>query len=259
MPFCPTCGTQVPDDATFCPTCGRQLHGGAPSPGGGGPPPIDPPVSPVATPHSAYPARLEIEYPDRALNRLSTFFRVFAVIPIAIVLGMVDGGSLSWYSNSRGGGGETLATGGGILILPLVLMLLFRRKYPGWWFDWNLELTRFSTRVSAYLLLLDDRYPSTDEQQAVHLDLDRPDGAQLSRLLPLIKWLLAIPHVLVLLALGIGAVFVVVIAWFAILFTGRYPRWAFDYVVGVMRWFLRVEAYAVLLITDRYPPFSMAP
>jgi hypothetical protein len=256
MPFCPTCGTQVTEDAAYCPTCGRQLHGGTP-PAGGGPPPADPPLSPVATPHSAYPARLEIEYPDRGLSRASTFFRVFAVIPIAIVLGMIDGGSFSWYSSSHGRS-ETLAAGGGIVILPVVLMLLFRRKYPGWWFDWNLELTRFSTRVSAYVLLLDDHYPSTDDQQAVHLDLDRPDGAQLSRWLPLVKWLLAFPHYLVLLALGVGAFFVVVFAWFAILFTGRYPRWAFDYVVGVVRWALRVQAYMLLLITDRYPPFSLA-
>jgi hypothetical protein len=257
MAFCPTCGTQVPDDAAFCPTCGRQLQGGAASPGGGPPPPVEPSASSVATPHSAYPARLEIEYPDRGLNRMSTFFRVFAIIPIAIVLAMVDGASFSWYSSSRGGS-ETLAAGGGILFLPLVVMLLFRRKYPGWWFDWNLQLTRFATRVAAYAVLCDDRYPSTDEEQSVHLDLDRPDGAQLSRWLPLVKWLLAIPHYVVLLALGIGAFFVVVIAWFAIVFTGRYPRWAFDYVVGVMRWSLRVEAYALLLITDRYPPFSLA-
>ena len=136
-------------------------------------------------------------------------------------------------------------------------MLLFRRKYPGWWFDWNLELTRFTTRISAYLLLLDDRYPSTDDHQSVHLDLERPDGNALSRWLPLVKWLLAIPHYIVLFALSIGAFFVVIYAWFAILFTGRYPRWAFDYNVGVMRWALRVEAYALLLTTDRYPPFSL--
>jgi hypothetical protein len=256
MPFCPTCGTQVSEDAAFCPTCGRQLQGGTP-PAGGGPPPVEPTVSPVATPHSVYPARLEIEYPDRDLSRVSTFFRVFAVIPIAILLGLVEHASPSWYSR-QGGGGATL-TASGLLVLPVVLMLLFRRKYPGWWFDWNLELTRFSTRVSTYALLLDDRYPSTDEQQAVHLDLDRPDGAQLSRWLPLVKWLLAFPHYLLLLALGIGAFFVVMIAWFAILFTGRYPRWAFDYVVGVLRWSLRVQAYMLLLITDRYPPFSLAP
>jgi hypothetical protein len=146
-----------------------------------------------------------------------------------------------------------------VLFLPVLLMLLFRRKYPGWWFDWNLEFTRFSARVYAYLALLDDRYPSTDEEQSVHLDIERPDAARLSRGLPLVKWFLAIPHFIVLLALGIGAFFVIVFAWFAILFTGRYPRGAFGYVVGVFRWSLRVSAYAFLLTTDRYPPFRLAP
>ena len=144
-----------------------------------------------------------------------------------------------------------------MLILPVVVMLLFRKKYPWWWFDWNLELTRFGTRVAAYLSLLDDQYPSTDEEQAVHLELDRPDAAALSRGLPLIKWLLAIPHYFVLFFLAIGVFFVLIFAWFAILFTGRYPRGAFGFVVGVMRWTLRVQAYAFLLITDRYPPFSL--
>jgi hypothetical protein len=141
--------------------------------------------------------------------------------------------------------------------VPVLLMLLFRRKYPGWWFDWNLELSRFSARVGAYIALLDDTYPSTDEEQSVHLQIERPDGERLSRWLPLVKWLLAIPHVIVLAFLSIAAFFVIVFAWFAILFTGRYPRGAFGFVVGVMRWGLRVTCYAILLTTDRYPPFSM--
>jgi hypothetical protein len=144
-------------------------------------------------------------------------------------------------------------------VAPVVLMLLFRRKYPGWWFNWNLELTRFGTRVGAYLALLDDTYPSTDEEQSVHLAIETPDGATLSRWLPLVKWLLAIPHYIVLFLLGIAAFFVTIFAWFAILFTGRYPRGAFGFVVGVFRWSLRVSAYAFLLTTDRYPPFSLDP
>lgn len=207
-----------------------------------------------------YPATLDIDYPDRQLSRLSTFFRIFAVIPIAIVLGMVDGGSHTVTMHS---GGQTttttFATGGGTLVAPVVVMLLFRRKYPGWWFNWNLELTRFSTRVGAYVALLDDAYPSTDEQQSVRLAIDTPDGAVLSRWLPLVKWLLAIPHYIVLFFLGIAAFFVIVFAWFAILFTGRYPRGAFGFVVGVFRWGLRVACYAFLLTTDRYPPFSLSP
>jgi hypothetical protein len=149
---------------------------------------------------------------------------------------------------------------GGVLVAGPLLMVLFRQKYPRWWFDWNLELTRFSTRVWVYAALLDDRYPSTDEQQAVRLDLRYPDvPSELNRWLPLVKWLLAIPHYIVLAFLGLAALVSVVVAWFAILFTGRYPRALFEFVVGVGRWALRVSAYAFLLTTDRYPPFTLSP
>src|SRR6185437_10587987 len=243
MAYCPNCGAPVPAGAAFCPNCGHQLGAvGAPPDAGGA---WVPPVAPV----DPYPLQLEVDYPDRQLSRLSTFFRVFAAIPILIVLALMQP---DVFDNSSGNGGSA-AVAAGILFLPVV-MLLFRRKYPGWWFDWNLELTRFTTRISAYLVLLDDRYPSTDDHQSVHLHLERPDGKALSRWLPLVKWMLAFPHYIILFALAIGAFFVVICAWFAILFTGRYPRWAFDYNVGVMRWGLRVEAYALLLTTDRYPP-----
>src|SRR5438445_9763956 len=136
-------------------------------------------------------------------------------------------------------------------------MILFRRKYPRWWFDWNLELLRFTNRVSVYFSLMDDQYPSTDEQQSVHLDAEYAPE-QLNRWLPLVKWLLAIPHYIVLFFLGIGAFFAVIIAWFAILFTGKYPRGLFDFVVGVLRWSNRVTGYAFVLVTDEYPPFTLA-
>jgi Domain of unknown function (DUF4389) len=201
-------------------------------------------------------ARLSIDYPDRDLNRLSTFFRVFAAIPILIVLGAVSGNTWQWSSDH---GREVAAGAGGLLFFGPLLMILFRQKYPRWWFDFNLQLTRFSTRVSSYLALMSDRYPSTDEEQSVHLDLDYPDVKQdLNRWLPLVKWLLAIPHYIVLLFLGIAAVFAVILAWFAILFTGRYPRGLFNFVEGVFRWGLRVQAYALLLVTDHYPPFRLA-
>ena len=199
----------------------------------------------------AYPLRFDVDYPDRALSRVSTGFRIFAVIPIAIVLVAVGGG-LGW-------GPRYGVEGGGVLFIPALLMVLVRRKYPRWWFDWNRELLRFSNRVGAYLLLLDDRYPSTDEEQYVRLELDYPDAARdLNRWLPLVKWLLAIPHYLLLLLLDIGVFFAVIGAWLAILFTRRYPRGIFDFVVGVMRWHNRVGAYAFVLITDRYPPFRLA-
>jgi hypothetical protein len=201
-------------------------------------------------------ARLSVDYPDRDLNRVTTFFRLFAAIPILIVLSAISGGTWEWSHNH---GTATAAAAGGILFFGPLLMILFRQKYPRWWFDFNLQLTRFSTRVSSYLALMSDRYPSTDEEQSVHLDVDYPNVKQdLNRWMPLVKWLLAIPHYVILLFLGIAAFFAVVFAWFAILFTGRYPRGIFNFVEGVFRWGLRVEAYAMLLVTDQYPPFRLA-
>lgn len=139
-------------------------------------------------------------------------------------------------------------------------MILFRQKYPRWWFDWNLELQRFSNRVAAYVALMDDRYPSTTDHQSVRLDYDYPDAARdINRWLPLVKWFLAIPHYVVLFFLDKAAVVVVIVTWFAILFTGRYPRGIFDFVEGVIHWHNRVIGYAFTLVTDRYSPFRLAP
>ena len=206
---------------------------------------------------TAYPVTFSVDYPDRNLDRLTTAFRIIVAIPILIVLSLLTGQSVHYATSNGTNETATLAAGGGLLFLPLVLMIVFRQKYPRWWFDWNLQLLRFSNRVSAYLALLDDHYPSTDEEQAVHLEFPYPDARQLNQWLPLIKWLLAIPHYIVLFFLGIGAVVAVIIAWFAILFTGRYPRGLFNFVVGVLRWSNRVTGYAFVLITDTYPPFSL--
>jgi hypothetical protein len=204
-----------------------------------------------------YPVRFSVDFPDRDLNRLTTFFRLFAAIPIAIVLASVGGGTWQW---SYDDGSAAAAGAGGLLFFGPLLMIVFRRKYPRWWFDWNRELTRFTNRVGVYIGLMDDRYPATDEHQSVHLDIDYPDVPRdLNRWLPLVKWLLAIPHYVVLLFLYVAAVFVVVVAWFAILFTGRYPRGLFHFLEGVIRWHNRVAGYAFLLVTDRYPPFRLAP
>lgn len=206
-------------------------------------------------PADAYPARYEVDYPDRPLNRLTTFFRVFTAIPIVIVLASVSG-----TGYSAGDAYTSMVAAGGLLFAGPLLMILFRKKYPRWWFDWNQELARFTGRVHVYLTLLDDRYPSTDEKQSLTLDLRYPDAqTELRRGMPLVKWLLAIPHYIVLFVLSVGVFLAVVLAWFAILFTGRYPRGLFDYVVGVQRWFVRVAAYALLLTTDEYPPFRLAP
>ena len=201
-----------------------------------------------------YPVRFSVEYPDRELNRGTTAFRLIVAIPILIVAASI--GSLG---PSEQGWRFASATGGMLFLAPL-LMIVFRQKYPRWWFDWNLELLRFANRIGVYLALMDDRYPSTDDGQGVALDFPYPDAKQgLNRWLPLVKWLLAIPHYILLVFLWIAAVISVVIAWFVILFTGRYPRGLFDFVLGVLRWTNRVVGYAFILVTDKYPPFRLNP
>ena len=238
----------------------------------------------MSAPAASYPLRFDVDYPDRPLNRLTTFFRLFAVIPIVIVLVCIDSNMFNlhvysldflfawvsddlfrwdlddlfeWFQDEEGEWGWT--SNFGLLFIPILLMLLFRRKYPRWWFDWNLELLRFSSRILAYLVLLRDEYPSTDEEQAVHLDIDYPDAEQdLNRWLPLVKWFLVIPHYIILIPLSIVALLCLIGAWFAILFTGRYPRDLFNLIVGFNRWWLRVIAYAFILVTDQYPPFRLS-
>ncbi|MGF7235061.1 MAG: DUF4389 domain-containing protein [Frankia sp.] len=202
-----------------------------------------------------YPLSLSVDETDGPRNRLTAFFRLFVTIPIAIVLAAVSGGG--WGAE---GGRAVLAAAGGFLFAGPLLMILFRKKYPRWWFDWNLELLRFHTRVAAFFLLLRDEYPSTDEEQSVHLELVYPDAqTQLMRGMPIVKWLLAIPHYVVLFFLFIGVFFVAIASWFAVVVTGRLPRGMFDYQVGVVRWACRVLAYAGILTTDVYPPFSLKP
>jgi Domain of unknown function (DUF4389) len=212
--------------------------------------------TPELTQENPYPVRFSVDYPDRSLNRATTAFRLFVAVPIFIVLTAVSGGIWQW---SHGDGSTAAAAAGGLLFLAPLLMIVFRQKYPRWWFDWNLELQRFTNRAAAYLLLMDDRYPSTTDQQSVNLDYDYPDVARdLNRWLPLVKWFLAIPHYIALVVLNIGAAFAVIAAWFAILFTGRYPKRIFRFVEGVIRWNNRVVGYACTLVTDQYPPFSLA-
>jgi hypothetical protein len=204
---------------------------------------------------SNYPVQFDIDYPSRPLDRLTTAFRFLIAIPIIVVLTMLSG---SAFNDGEDSTRNSLVIGGAAVFVPLVLMLVFRQKYPRWWFDWNLNLLRFSNRVTAYLALLDDRYPSTDEDQSVHLDFAYPEVRQMNRWLPLVKWFLAIPHYVVLFFLGIAALVSIIVAWFAILFTGHYPRSLFEFVVGVMRWTNRVNAYAFTLVTDQYPPFRLS-
>jgi len=221
------------------------------------------PTTPTVPAPVAYPARLEIAYPE-SLNRVSTAFRILLIIPIGIVLSVLSasarstvdvvnesGDLISRVSHDSGG----IAAG---LFGATLLMIVVRQRYPRWWFDFALQFARFSARVGAYGALLTDRYPSTEDEQSVRLDLDYPDVPRdLNRWLPLVKWFLALPHYVVLAFLAAGALVGIVIAWFAIVITGHYPRVLFDFVVGVGRWALRVQAYVSLLITDRYPPFSL--
>jgi Domain of unknown function (DUF4389) len=209
-------------------------------------------------PSSDYPVKFFVEYPDRGLNRLTTGFRIFTAVPIVIVT-LALGGSWAHYAHWVERWIPVPLGGAGTVFLATVLMLLFRKKYPRWWFDWNLELMRFSNRVGVYLLLMDDRYPSTDERQSVYLDFPYPDVERdLERGMPLVKWLLAIPHLVVLAVLSIGVCFAAIGAWLAILFTGHYPRTIFHFVEGFMRWWNRVWGYAFVLATDRYPPFRFS-
>ena len=206
-----------------------------------------------------YPVQFSVDYPEEPRNRLTALVRIILAIPILVVLTLIGGYFNTGEQDFSIGQFTTLLVAGGGIWIATILLILFRHKYPRWWFDWGLEVQRFSARVGAYVLLWRDEYPSTDEEQAVHLDIAYPDvEGQLNRFMPLVKWLLAIPHYIVLTVLWIVALVVTVIAWFAILIVGRYPRGMFDFVVGVDRWSYRVIAYAFLLTTDRYPPFRLS-
>ena len=199
-----------------------------------------------------YPATLTIDYPEKA-NRLTVFFRVIMAIPIMIILGLL---SYQGFTNDQFPNESYWV---GILVLPTLLMIVFRRKYPKWWFDWNVQLTKFSFRVVSYLLLLRHEYPSTDEEQAVIVQIQYPNVKEdLNRWFPLIKWLFVFPHIIVLCFIMMGVLLSTILAWLIILISGKYPRKIFEFVVGALRWILRVQAFALLLITDQYPPFRFS-
>ncbi len=214
--------------------------------------PPETPAGPAAS-SDRYPVNFDVEYPDRPLNRVTTFFRGILVIPVLVLLAMLTHSASSSTDDFR-----SLAAVGGFIFLPTLLLLLFRHRYPRWWFDFNVNLLAFTYRVLIYFYLLRDEYPSTEDRQALLLQIPYPDAKQdLSRAMPLVKWLLAFPHYLILAVLVIGVAIATLIAWFAILFTGRYPRGLFEFTVGVLRWSTRVSCYAVLLTTDKYPPFRL--
>lgn len=197
-----------------------------------------------------------MEYPVDKRNRLTVFFRVILAVPVIVLLEMFVNSSSAFSGDTS----TQAYVAGGFLFFPTLLLLLFRHRYPRWWFDFNVNLLAFTMRVLIYVYLLRDEYPSTEDRQALDLMVVYPDAKQdLSRGMPLVKWFLAIPHYVILGFLGIAVFFVTLIALLAILFTGRYPRGLFDFTVGTLRWTTRVSAYAFLLTTDRYPPFSLRP
>lgn len=212
----------------------------------------------MATKEETYPATFDIDYPEK-LDRWTTFFRILWSIPALAILFLLEGSGGEGFTNEAGK--ETSASGAGLglgLFIATALIIIFRQHYPRWWYNFALELNRFSSRVGAYLFLLTDRYPSTVDNQSVHLEIAYPNVKKdLNRWLPLVKWFLAIPHYVALFVLIIFALVATILAWFAILFTGRYPKGLFDFVVGVGRWSIRVYAYAFMLTTDKYPPFTL--
>ena len=205
-----------------------------------------------------YPVRFSIAY-SASSNRLTVLLRPLLVIPVLLIMQLITGDLWNTLDPSADVVKAMLPFAGMLWLAPL-LMIVFRRKYPLWCFDSYLELYRFSARVLVYLLLLRDEYPSLDEEQAVRLRIEYPDAAgELRRFLPLVKWLLALPHLAALSVLGIAALIATVFAWFAIMVLGRYPRALFTFVEGTLRWGLRVYCYAFMLTTDRYPPFRFSP
>jgi hypothetical protein len=203
-----------------------------------------------------HPVEFDVDYPERQLDRLSTALRPLFAVPILVVLALLGGPAVAGGDD---GGLFLIGLASGLIVVPPLLTIVFREKYPRWWFDFNLAFLRFDNRVMSYLLLLRDEFPSTDEEQSVHLRAPYPDVRdELNRWMPLVKWFLAIPHYVVLLVLDVGVVLAAVAAWVAIVLTGRYPQRLFDFVVGVMRWHNRVVGYAFALVTDRYPPFRLS-
>ena len=185
-----------------------------------------------------YPVKLNIDYSESS-NRLTAIFRLILVIPIVIILALI-----STYAEA--------------LSFAIAMMLLFKEKYPKWWFEWHIGITKFTYRIAAYVLLMRDEYPSTDHDQSVRIDVPYPEVKNdLKRWMPLVKLILVIPHIIALIFLFIGVVLSTIFALLAILFTGKYPKSIFNFVEGFLRWTLRVSAFALLLTTDEYPPFRL--
>jgi hypothetical protein len=199
----------------------------------------------------SYPVSFEAEYPEQ-LGRLSSAFRIILYIPVAIFLALVGGQAFS-YSDFGDVTSITLAGGGGI-VLAIWAAVLVRQYIPHWLFDFQVALMRFQARAYGYLALLTDRFPAFEGEYPINFEVSYPD--RLNRWKVAIwKIITSIPHIIILIFLYVAALVVVMIAWFAILFTGRYPQGLHTFVAGVFRWSFRVQAY-IYSLTDEYPPFS---
>ncbi len=204
------------------------------------------------TVETSYPVRFEAEYPEQ-LGRLSSAFRIILYIPVAIFLALVGGQAFSY--SDFGDATTTSVAGGGGIILAIWATVIVRQYVPHWLFDFQVALMRFQARAYGYLALLTDRFPAFEGEYPINFEVRYPD--KLSRWKVAIwKIITSIPHIIILIFLFLAAFVVIVIAWFAILFTGRYPQGLHTFVAGVFRWSLRVQAY-FLSLTDDYPPFSL--
>ncbi|MBU6255475.1 MAG: DUF4389 domain-containing protein [Actinomycetales bacterium] len=183
-------------------------------------------------------------------NRLTAFFRIILVLPVFIFVASFAPPSELFSDNWS-------AYGAGLLVLPAGLAIVFRQVYPSYVLAFNEALLSLQTRLDAYLLLLTDQYPSIEENDVVSVTFPEVDAKQLNRWLPLVKWFLALPLYLVGIIYVIYAAVLTLIGWFSILFTGNYPEFCAEGVVGTLAYWNRVVGYALLLVTDEYPTFSL--
>jgi hypothetical protein len=212
------------------------------------------PVEPAAP---VYPVRLWMEYPER-LSRLSTFFRLLLAIPVFIFVALLSGGSVDaqqWDPDQTQNTGVAASSVIGGVLLAIWITILLRRNIPRWLFDFYVAVQRFSYRALAYFALLIDKYPAFEGNWYLQYWVDYPERPSRWKVL-FWKLITSIPHFFILIFLSIAAAIVVFIAWFAILFTAKFPRGMHDFVVGVLRWYARVHAYFASL-TDAFPPFSL--
>ena len=182
----------------------------------------------------------------RKRNRATTFFRPILIIPILIFVGT--------FSSSNSGATSISFT----LAVPVLLALVFRNIYPSYIYGFNQSFLELQNRISLYALYLTDEFPSIEKSKYVTITLPEVRGGKaLNRWLPLVKWLLAIPlYVVGVVYLAVTVIYTI-IAWFNILFTGKYPKFAIDFVVGTVQFWNRVTGYAFILVTDEYPTFSV--